>query len=86
MWGKFRVVMAITFVGMLGMAMLVSACAPAATPTPKAGCPDNIVICWTPPDITGVFRTATDFFMLSALMPERPGSTSLSSLKRLPAT
>ena len=37
------------------------------TPTPKAGCPDSIVICWTPPDITGVFRTATDFFNLSAL-------------------
>jgi len=36
-------------------------------PPPAEPCPDSIVICWTPPDITGVFRTATDFFNLSAL-------------------
>jgi ribose transport system substrate-binding protein len=28
--------------------------------------PDKIVIGWTPPDITGVFKTATDYFEKSA--------------------
>lgn len=36
------------------------------TPAPKGPCPDRIIICWTPPDITGVFRTATDYWLLSA--------------------
>ncbi|HAL62399.1 MAG TPA: ABC transporter substrate-binding protein [Chloroflexi bacterium] len=48
------------------LALVVASCAPAATPTPEAGCPDRIIICWTPPDITGVFRTATDYWLLSA--------------------
>ena len=34
------------------------------TPLPAKPCPDQIVVCWTPPDITGVLRTATDFFNL----------------------
>ena len=29
-------------------------------------CPDKIVIGWTPPDITGVFKTATEYFEKSA--------------------
>ncbi|MFB0547083.1 MAG: hypothetical protein ACETWB_09245, partial [Anaerolineae bacterium] len=32
----------------------------------EGACPEKIVIGWTPPDITGVFKTATDFFELSA--------------------
>jgi ribose transport system substrate-binding protein len=38
------------------------------TPTlpPAKPCPDRITIGWTPPDITGVFRTATDYFQISA--------------------
>ncbi|MFQ5796975.1 MAG: sugar ABC transporter substrate-binding protein, partial [Candidatus Bipolaricaulia bacterium] len=42
---------------------------PAATPTPPgavARWQQPIVIGWTPPDITGVFKTATDFFEASA--------------------
>jgi ribose transport system substrate-binding protein len=39
------------------------------TPTPPPAAPrwqKRIVIGWTPPDITGVFRTATDWFVASA--------------------
>jgi len=37
------------------------------TPLPEVPCADRkIIICWTPPDITGVFRTATDYFQISA--------------------
>lgn len=42
---------------------------PAATPTPPdavARWQQPIVIGWTPPDITGVFKTATEFFEASA--------------------
>ncbi|MDW8068643.1 MAG: substrate-binding domain-containing protein [Anaerolineae bacterium] len=76
-----RLVIIITFLG-----VLVSACRPAATPTPQApSAPapvqpatptsppaakprwqEPIIIGWTPPDITGVFKTATDFFEKSA--------------------
>ncbi|MCS7227068.1 MAG: sugar ABC transporter substrate-binding protein, partial [Gloeomargarita sp. SKYB31] len=68
------------------LGVLVSACRPAATPTPQAPATpapaqpatptsppaakprwqEPIVIGWTPPDITGVFKTATDFFEKSA--------------------
>ena len=37
-----------------------------APPPEKARWEEPIVIGWTPPDITGVFKTATDFFELSA--------------------
>src|SRR5574341_889015 len=45
--------------------------APAATEAPAAPAGEArwqkpIVIGWTPPDITGVFKTATDFFEKSA--------------------
>jgi len=40
--------------------------APAATEAPVARWSEPIVIGWTPPDITGVFKTATDFFDLAA--------------------
>jgi ribose transport system substrate-binding protein len=36
-----------------------------ATEAPQAAAPGKIVIGWTPPDITGVFKTATDFFQAS---------------------
>ncbi|HLE14335.1 MAG TPA: sugar ABC transporter substrate-binding protein [Anaerolineales bacterium] len=60
------------------LAVLLSACQPAAAPVateapapveteaPGQGEPTTIVIGWTPPDITGVFKTATDFFQASA--------------------
>jgi ribose transport system substrate-binding protein len=47
--------------------LFASACGPAATPEPEvARWEEKIVVGWTPPDITGVFKTATDFFELSA--------------------
>ncbi len=36
-----------------------------ATSAPAAETPKKIVIGWTPPDVTGVFKTATDFFQKS---------------------
>ena len=55
------------------------------TPTPVPGCPDSIVICWTPPDITGVFRTATDFFNLSAL-DARSAGLNVSLVSQAPTS
>jgi len=57
--------------------LILSGCQPAATPTVEepvvteapagpARWEEKIVIGWTPPDITGVFKTATDFFEKSA--------------------
>lgn len=44
-----------------------TAAPPADTPVPEeARWEEPIVIGWTPPDITGVFKTATDFFEASA--------------------
>jgi ribose transport system substrate-binding protein len=40
--------------------------APTSPPAAKARWEEPIVIGWTPPDITGVFKTATDFFEKSA--------------------
>lgn len=59
--------------GLAILGVIAAACAPApATPTPAAPPPEAprwqrpIVIGWTPPDITGVFKTATDFFVAGA--------------------
>lgn len=66
---------AYTFIALiLVLAMLLAGCqkatpAPTAEPTKPAAAPteapaasEKITIGWTPPDITGVFKTATDFF------------------------
>ena len=67
----------VLFAVILIAGMLLASCAPAATPTtqPQApqptappaanATPKTIVIGWTPPDVTGVFKTATDFFQAS---------------------
>ncbi len=65
--------------GLAIISLILTACQPAATPTveepveteePAVAEParweEKIVIGWTPPDITGVFKTATDFFEKSA--------------------
>jgi ribose transport system substrate-binding protein len=63
----------------LVLSVLLTACQPAAAPpaateapggeateAPAAGEAIPVVIGWTPPDITGGFKTATDFFQASA--------------------
>ena len=55
------------------------------TPLPAEPCPDQIVVCWTPPDITGVFRTATDFFNLSAL-DARTAGLNVSLVSQAPTS
>ncbi len=47
--------------------------------------PDTIVIGWTPPDITGVFETATNFFEMSAAEAGQYG-IQVEVLSRSPAT
>jgi ribose transport system substrate-binding protein len=47
--------------------------------------PVNITIGWTPPDITGVFKTATDFFELGATEAEKHGF-NVEIISRSPAT
>lgn len=50
------------------------------TPAPAPICPERIIICWTPPDITGVFRTATDYWELSAADAMKSGFFKLVSV------
>lgn len=52
----------------VGLVCALSAAALAARPLPR-----EIVIGWTPPDITGVFKTATDFFEASARQAREHG-------------
>jgi ribose transport system substrate-binding protein len=58
------------------------------TPTPAAEepCPDRITICWTPPDITGVFRTATDYWELSAADAMTHGFKLVSVVSQAPTS
>lgn len=50
-----------------------------------AGGPGQIVIGWTPPDITGVFQTATDFFERAAEQANAAG-LDVRVISRSPAT
>ena len=66
----------LSLVAVLVLGAILTACqpqAPAATEPPAAATQapqveekKTVVIGWTPPDITGVFKTATDFFQASA--------------------
>ena len=57
----------VLFATLAVFSLLLVACGPAVDEEPeKARWEEKIVIGWTPPDITGVFKTATDFFELSA--------------------
>lgn len=57
----------VLFATLAVFSLLLVACGPAVEEEPeKARWEEKIVIGWTPPDITGVFKTATDFFELSA--------------------
>jgi len=56
-----------------------------ATPAPTARWEEPIVIGWTPPDITGVFRTATNFFEQAAKDANEHGY-SVQVISQSPAT
>ncbi|MGH2391991.1 MAG: substrate-binding domain-containing protein, partial [Candidatus Limnocylindria bacterium] len=74
------------------VALVLAACTPGQTApatgdaTPVAGEGiEKIVIGWTPPDITGVFQTATDFFELAAAQAGEHG-IEVEVISRSPAT
>src|SRR3990170_6313634 len=50
-----------------------------------AQAPVKVTIGWTPPDITGVFKTATDFFEKSAAEANKNGF-AVEVISRSPAT
>ncbi|MGD2143595.1 MAG: sugar ABC transporter substrate-binding protein [Anaerolineae bacterium] len=56
-----------------------------ATPVPTARWEEPIVIGWTPPDITGVFRTATNFFERAAKDANQHGF-NVQVISQSPAT
>ena len=59
----------ILLVAVITLSLVAAQCAaqPAAPPEPEElRWQEPIVIGWTPPDITGVFKTATDCFEASA--------------------
>ena len=84
---------------MVILSLLLSACQTAATQPPAAEQPEAtqppaeeaarwqepIVIGWTPPDITGVFKTATDFFEKSAADGNSKG-LDIQVISQSPAT
>lgn len=78
---------------LLMVALVLAACTPGQTApatgdgaTPVAGeGVEKIVIGWTPPDITGVFQTATDFFELAAAQAGEHG-IEVEVISRSPAT
>jgi ribose transport system substrate-binding protein len=60
--------------------------ATATTATPAGGqCPAEVVIGWAPPDITGVFKTATDYFEKAAADATAAGIKT-TVISRSPAT
>jgi len=56
----------LTFILLLGSLVCASV-------APAAGLPKKIVVGWTPPDITGVFKTATDYFEKAAADARKHG-------------
>jgi ribose transport system substrate-binding protein len=80
-----------------GFALVLAACEGAVTVSPDEsegagaspgdgdGTGDVIVIGWTPPDITGVFQTATDFFEMAAAQAGEHG-IEVEVISRSPAT
>ncbi|MFZ5822949.1 MAG: sugar ABC transporter substrate-binding protein [Bacillota bacterium] len=55
------------------------------TEAPKKELPKEIVIGWTPPDVTGVFKTATDFFEAAAKEARAKG-INVKIITQSPAT
>src|SRR4030066_1297410 len=47
---------------------------------------DVIRIGWTPPDITGVFRTATDYFILSAADAKEKAGINVDIITQAPVS
>ncbi|MBI2972510.1 MAG: sugar ABC transporter substrate-binding protein [Armatimonadetes bacterium] len=64
---------------LLGGVLAVTGMTGAAAPARK------ITVCWTPPDITGVFKTATDFFEKSATDAKKH-AINVEVISRSPAT
>lgn len=57
------------------------------TPAPEVPCYErDIIVCWTPPDITGVFRTATDYWLLSAADAMKQGFKLVSVVSQAPTS
>ena len=63
----FRKIRWFSVVSLIVIAVVLAACAAPAPPPPaEEPWERHIVIGWTPPDITGVFKTATDYFVAAA--------------------
>lgn len=73
--------------GMLSLTALLLAVSllPFGAVAQEARWEEPIVIGWTPPDITGVFKTATDFFELSAESANAAGF-DVTIISQSPAT
>jgi ribose transport system substrate-binding protein len=92
-WKLVRI--AALLIAAIGLSLLAAGCggdddddeAAADTAQAEAGgrATEEIVIGWTPPDITGVFKTATDFFEQAAEQANEQGF-NVRVLSRSPAT
>jgi ribose transport system substrate-binding protein len=75
----------IPLVAAAGLALVAAACGGGGGGGGAEGAGKEIVIGWTPPDITGVFKTATDFFDKAAADANKHGF-KVKVLSRSPAT
>ncbi len=84
---KFNILMLIFVVTIFGL--LIIGCAPDTPAEPPVdedeAVLEKIVIGWTPPDITGVFKTATEYFELAAEDAGKYG-IEVEVISRSPAT
>ncbi|GAH77339.1 unnamed protein product, partial [marine sediment metagenome] len=72
-------------IGLWVVILLVGLLVVGSTPALAKELPKEIVIGWTPPDITGVFRTATHYFEIGAYDASLNGITT-SIIYRAPAS
>jgi len=78
---KILTILVVAVVVILTIAITLAGC---KTETTKAR--DVIRIGWTPPDITGVFRTATDYFILSAADAKEKAGINIDIITQAPVS
>ncbi len=72
-------------IGLWLVILLVGLLIVGSTPALAKELPKKIVVGWTPPDITGVFQTATNYFQLAAQDAQYNG-INVVVIERAPAT
>jgi ribose transport system substrate-binding protein len=85
---KLSAILVISVVAILTIAMTLTGCKTETTENTAAvtAAEKVIRIGWTPPDITGVFRTATDYFILSAADAKAKAGINIDIITQAPVS